>query len=336
MTAIIRIVAIYSVLCIAVIILSFHFIIPLFRASLPLFWANLAGAVFTIVCISPFLRAIIMKKNHSVEFQALWQDNRYNRAPLLSTILLRMVIAVAFVLFIIENIFKASTALMVGIAIILVCMMMLSRWLKKQSIFMERTFIQNLRFRDMHAEFTGQKRPEYEGHLLSRDIHLSDFEVPADSLWAGHTLKELNLGYKYGVHVASIIRGMHRINIPGANVRLFPGDTIQVIGTDEQLGEFARQVERVSSAAEEEDIEKREMNLKQFMVDGNSLFLGKSIKESGIRDDYRCLVVGVERGDGNLIRPDVNMIFCEGDVVWVVGERDDVYHLLGKKKEIQY
>ena len=37
-----------------------------------------------------------MKKNHSVEFQALWQDNRYNRAPLLSTILLRMVIAVAF------------------------------------------------------------------------------------------------------------------------------------------------------------------------------------------------------------------------------------------------
>ena len=78
--------------------------------------------MFTIVCISPFLRAIIMKKNHSVEFQALWQDNRYNRAPLLSTILLRMVIAVAFVLFIIENIFKASTALMVGIAIILVCM----------------------------------------------------------------------------------------------------------------------------------------------------------------------------------------------------------------------
>ena len=46
---------------------------------------------------------------------------------------------------------------------------------------------------------------------------LSDFEIPADSLWAGYTLRELNLGHKYGVHVASIIRGMHRINIPGAN-----------------------------------------------------------------------------------------------------------------------
>lgn len=331
--AISRIVAIYSVLCIAVIVLSFHFIIPLFRASLPFFWANLAGAIFTILCISPFLRAIIMKKNHSVEFQALWQDNRFNRAPLISTILLRMVIAVVFVLFVIENLFKASTALMLGIAIILVCSMMLSRWLKKQSIFMERTFIQNLRFRDTHAMFTGQKRPEYEGHLLSRDIHLSDFEIPADSLWVGYTLRELNLGHKYGVHVASILRGMHRINIPGANVRLFPGDTIQVIGTDEQLGEFARQVERVATAAKEEDLEKREMSLKQFIIDGNSPFLGKTIKESGIRDEYKCLVVGVEREDGNLMRPEVNIPFTEGNVVWVVGEREDVYRLLSKKED---
>lgn len=333
LTAIVRIVAVYSVLCIAVIVLSFHFIIPLFRASLPLFWANLVGAVFTVVCISPFLRAIVMKKNRSIEFQALWQDNRYNRAPLLSTILLRMVIAVSFVLFVIENLFKASTALMVGIAIALVCMMMLSRWLKKQSIFMERTFIQNLRFRDTHAEFMGRKRPEYEGHLLSRDIHLSDFEIPADSLWAGRTLKELNLGHKYGVHVASIIRGKHRVNIPGAGVRLFPGDTIQVIGTDEQLGEFARQVERVSSAAEEEDIEKREMNLKQFIIDGHSPFLGKNIKESGIRDEYRCLVVGVEKEYGTLMAPDANVPFAEGDMVWVVGEQGDVYRLLEKKEQ---
>lgn len=333
--AIFRIVAIYSVLCIAVIALSFQFVIPFFRASLPVFWANLAGAVFTILCIAPFLRAIIMKKNHSIEFQALWEDSRFNRAPLISTILLRMVIAVIFVLFVIENLFKASTTLMIGIAIVLVCLMMFSRWLKKKSIFMERTFIQNLRFRDTHAEFTGQKRPKYEGHLLSRDLHLSDFEIPADSLWAGHTLKELNLGHKYGVHVASIIRGMRRINIPGANSRLFPGDTIQVIGTDEQLSLFARQVERISSGAEEEDIEKREMNLKQFVIDADSPFLGKNIRESGIRDEYKCLVVGVEREDGNLMQPDIAIPFSEGEVVWVVGEHDDVHRLLGNqyKKE---
>ena len=74
LTAIVRIVIIYSILSIAVITLSFQFIIPFFRASLPQFWASLLGAVFTILCISPFLRAIIVKKNHSIEFCALWDD----------------------------------------------------------------------------------------------------------------------------------------------------------------------------------------------------------------------------------------------------------------------
>mgnify|MGYP003303193565 FL=1 len=325
-----RIVAIYTVLCIAVILVSFQFVLPLIYMVLPEFWARLAGALFMIVCISPFLRAIVMKKNHSVEFQALWQDNRFNRAPLVSTIVLRMIIAVGFILFIIKNLFEASIMLLIGIAIVLVVLMMLSRRLKKHSIIMERTFMQNLNFRDTHEEFQGKKRPKYEGHLLSRDLHLSDFDIPADSLWAGYTLRELNLGNKYGVHVASIIRGLHRINIPGANVRLFPGDTIQVIGTDEQLSEFSRQVERVSNAAEENEIEKREMHLKQFVVDAQSPFLNTTIKDSGIRNGFRCLVVGVEKDNGNLMSPEAHMLLEEGDVVWVVGEKEDVYQLVDK------
>ncbi len=325
-----KIVAIYMVLCIAVILLSFQFVMPFFRLVMPEFWAKMAGATFMIVCISPFLRAIVMKKNHSIEFQALWNDNRFNRAPLVSTIVFRMMIAVGFILFIIKSLFQASTMLVIAIALVLVVLMVLSRRLKKQSIFMERTFMQNLNFRDTHEEFQGKKRPKYEGHLLSRDLHLSDFDIPADSLWAGYTLKDLNLGRKYGVHVASIIRGMHRINIPGANVRLFPGDTIQVIGTDEQLSEFSRQVERVSNAAEENEIEKREMHLKQFVVDGESPFLNMSIMNSGIRNDYRCLVVGVEKESGNLMSPEADMLLEDGDVVWVVGEKEDVYHLVEK------
>ena len=326
--AIARIVAIYMVLCIAVILLSLHFIMPLFRMVLPEFWAKLSDVVFMVVCVSPFLRAIVMKKNHSIEFQALWQDNRFNRAPLLATIVVRMILAIGVIVFIIKSLFDISMLLSIGIGTLSVVLMMLSRRLKKHSIIMERTFIQNLNIRDTHDEFKGKKRPKYEGHLLSRDLHLSDFDIPADSLWAGHTLSELNFGKKYGVHVASIIRGLHRINIPGANVRLFPGDTIQVIGTDAQLTEFSHQVERVSNAAEENEIEKREMHLKQFVVDGKSPFLNTTIKESGIRNMFRCLVVGVEKEDGNLLSPEANMLLEAGDVVWVVGEKEDVYHLV--------
>jgi CPA2 family monovalent cation:H+ antiporter-2 len=328
LVAIVRIVAIYVVLCISIVLLSFHFVMPLIDKAIPSPWNSWVDAVLTIVCLAPFLRAVVMKKNHSIEFQALWQDSRYNRAPLLSLIVLRVVIAVMFVMTVIEKCFRTSTTLVVGIALVLVCLMVFSRWLKKQSIYMERTFIQNFRYREMHEQFTGKKRPEYEGHLLSRDLHLSDFTIPAESLWAGLTLREVNFGHKYGVHVASIIRGLHRINIPGANVRLFPGDTIQVIGTDEQLAEFGRQTERVATGAEEEDFERREMELKQFVIDADSPFKGKNIRESGIRDKFKCLVVGVEKGDGDLHAPNIGVPFEEGDIVWVVGEKDDVKRLL--------
>ncbi len=326
-----RVLAIYSVLCIAIILLSFQFVMPLFRSVLPEWGADGVGALFTIACLAPFLRAIVMKKNRSVEFQTLWQDNRFNRAPLLFTIVLRMLIAAGFILFVIGTLFNAFTGWMVAIAIALVCVMMFSRWLKKQSIFIERTFMQNLRSREVQAEFQGKKRPKYEGHLLSRDLHLSDFDIQPNSLWAGYTLRELNLGNKYGVHVASVIRGLNRINIPGGDVRLFPGDTIQVIGTDEQLSVFSKQVEQVSMVAEPNEIEKREMHLKQFVIDVSSPFNGKTIKNSGIRGQYRCLVVGVEKDSTRLLSPEPDMMFEEGDVIWVVGELPDVYQLIGVK-----
>ena len=67
------------------------------------------------------------------------------------------------------------------------------------------------------------------------------------------------------------------------------------------------------------------MALKQFIIDSDSVFLGKTIRESGIRDKYHCMIAGVESEDGTLMVPDVNAPLEEGDVVWVVGEKEDVY-----------
>mgnify|MGYP000632875313 FL=1 len=86
-------------------------------------WGRILGAALTIAAIAPFLRAMIMKKNRSEEFKSLWSDSRFNHAPLFLIILLRIVIAIGFIVFIIENLFRASAALMVGIAIIVVCAM---------------------------------------------------------------------------------------------------------------------------------------------------------------------------------------------------------------------
>ena len=326
--AIIRIVLIYAVLSIAVTALFLHFIVPLATDMLGDLWGRILGAVLTIAAIAPFLRAMIMKKNRSEEFKSLWSDSRFNHAPLISIILLRIVIAIGFIVFIIENLFRASAALMVGIAIIVVCAMILSRFLKKQSIVLERTFVRNLHYKEIQQEYLGEKQPEYAGRLLDRDLHLSDFLIPAESAWAGKTLRELDLGKKYDVHVASIIRGKHRLNIPDGNTCIFPNDLIQVIGTDEQLSLFASVAEKAIHTYDDEDFGKHEMKLKQFVVAKDSPFVGHSIIECGIRNKYHCLVVGIESAGEDVLRtPQVHMPLKEDDVVWVVGEEDDLNQL---------
>ena len=330
--ALTRITIVYSIVSIAVVALAFRFLVPLFLEHIPGIWGRLLAAVVIILFISPFLRAIMIKKNHSAEFVTLWNDSRGNRAPLVATIVIRILIAVSFVMFVIAGLFKVSVGLLLGVAVLLVTMMILSRQLKKQSIMIERKFFQNLRYRDMRAEYMGEKKPEYAGRLLSRDLHLTDFEVPGESAWAGKTLAELNFGKKYGIHVVSILRGRKRINIPGASVRLFPEDKIQVIGTDEELNQFSSEMEK-AAILETDVVEKSEMILRQFRVDAHSIFLGKTMRESGIREQFHCLIVGVERGEETLHAPDPHEPFMEDDVVWIVGENADVYKLVGQKNE---
>ena len=332
MFGIARNVVIYMVLIVAIIAICINFIAPLVL-HLPDPWGRLAAVIITIAAISPFLQALIMKKNNSPEFKALWNDNRINHAPLISVFVLRVVIGIAAVIYAIKSFFPMSAALLIGLAIVIVAVIISSRAFMKQSLQLEKTFEENLRSKDMHQEYHGEKRPEYAGKLLDRDMHLTDVVIPADSLWAGYTLKELDLGKKYSVHVASIIRGNHRINIPGGSNRIFPNDTIQVIGTDEQLKAFAEQAQSVAEAHVDMDYSRHEMQLKQFLVEKDSKFVGKNIIEAGMRNVYHCLVVGVETTEGTLHQPDIHVPIHEGDVIWVVGEKDNLTKLFSSGKE---
>lgn len=329
--AITRITIVYSIVIISIIAIFFRFIIPFLEKSLPSLWASILGAIITIICISPFLRAIMVKKNRSVEYMTLWYENKANRAPLIATIVIRIMIAALFIIFVISGLFKASIGIVSGIAVLTILLIIWSRRLKKQSILIERRFFQNLHSRDIRAEYLGEKKPAYAGRLLSHDLHLADIEVPEESSWAGKTLQELNLGKNYGVHIASILRGKKRINIPGGNERIFPSDKLQVIGTDDQLNTFSDNIQK-GAIPQWETYEQSEMNLKQFIIDANSIFLGKNIRQSGIREKYHCMIVGIERENGILMAPNVNIPFEEGDIIWIVGEKENVYQLINQKQ----
>jgi CPA2 family monovalent cation:H+ antiporter-2 len=326
---------VYSILSSATIVVMFSFVLPFMRQLLPeeeLRWyANAITGLLTVLIISPFLRAMVMKKNRSPEFRALWDESNYNRPPLLFTILVRTVIAVAFIFYICNYLTNLSNAIMITIGLVAVVMIIFSRGIKNRSIRLERLFIMNLRSREIEAQVHGKKRPLYEGRLLDRDIHIADFIVPMDSTWMGQTLRELNLGRKYGVHVSSILRANYRLNIPDGNYIIFPGDKLQVIGSDDQLSKLGQALSQ-EVMGEDPNMEKREMKLRQLIIGTDSPFIGKTLEESGIRKQYGCMVVGLEEGKENLSPFSPKRRFQEGDIIWVVGEEESINALLNPKR----
>lgn len=323
-------VVVYSILSAAVVAVMLTTFLPFMRRLLPgwnlHWWANGITGVLTVALISPFLRSMVMKKNHSEEFKALWTESRLNRLPLIFTILARIVVAASFVFYICNYLTRFQNALIITLSLVVIFLIALSRWLKHRSIRLERLFVQNLRSRDIAAQVSGRRRPLFEGHLLDRDIHISDFDIPSDSQWAGKTLRELALGTRFGVHVSSILRGSHRINIPDGDMMIFVGDRLQAIGDDEQLNAMnvAMQHELVP---EDADIEQREMRLHRIVVSSGSPLIGKTVRDAAIRQRFGCMVVGVEEGQKNLTMINPARRFKDGDIIWIVGEEQNVERL---------
>ena len=315
--------AIYGILSTAVVTLMLTFVLPLCRNMLGHWPGNAVCGLFTVLMISPFLRSMVMKNVHSDEFRQLWTESLLNRLPLIFTMIVRVAIAAMFIFYIVNYLTRFKEALMITIAGVALVAMVLSRRLKHRSIKLERLFIKNLRSREIAEQVSGERRPLFEGRLLDRDIHIGDFDIPEDSTWIGRTLKDLQFRNRFGVHVSSILRGSLRINIPNGRQIIFPGDRISVIGSDEQLKNFSQAIAS-ELIPEDPEIEKREMKLRKFILSDGTPFIGKTLAESGIRDRYGCMVVGVEEGQENLTLVDPQRKFEKGDIIWLVGEEADL------------
>lgn len=315
--------AIYGILSTAVVTLMLTFVLPLCRNILGHWPGNAVCGLLTVLMISPFLRSMVMKNVHSDEFRQLWTESLLNRLPLIFTMIVRVAIAAMFIFYIVNYLTRFKEALMITIAGVALVAMVLSRRLKHRSIKLERLFIKNLRSREIAEQVNGERRPLFEGRLLDRDIHIGDFDIPEDSTWIGRTLKDLQFRNRFGVHVSSILRGSLRINIPNGRQIIFPGDRISVIGSDEQLKNFSQAIAN-ELIPEDPEIEKREMKLRKFILSDGTPFIGKTLAESGIRDRYGCMVVGVEEGQENLTLVDPQRKFEKGDIIWLVGEEADL------------
>lgn len=325
--ALLRIVGTYTAVTLVLIFIWLQFISPVITEEIHGIQGNILSLFIILLLIAPMLRAIMMKKNHSIEFQQLWQDNKYNRGPLVSLIILRIILCIGLVMLPVAKLLNIAAGIMLAIAGSVIAIVIFSKRLKKQSILMERHFFTNLTARELEKEKNAPINQRFANHMLERDLHLADFEVKQNSPSMGKTLKELNFRQKCNVNVVTIIRGNRRINIPGGSERLYPFDKLVVVGADSDLEHFRKYLEERYRSQQLSIQESKEVNIEQFFIAEGSHLIGRTILESGIRDKAACLVIGIERGTTSIKNPEPTTVFLEGDIVWIVGEHEKVLRL---------
>ena len=326
--ALLKQIIIYSVICIAIILLCVNFLKPIIASWLPGEWATAISVVITLALMSPFLRAIAMKKLRSNDFMTLWDGHRLNRLPLIFVIIMRILITLLFV-YNVVSIYsdKFGYGILVAVAVLVVFIIISSRSLRDRGMNIEKLFMQNLNARENRQVDANKrtKRNFNDERLIDRDIHIADFLVPEDSAWTGMSLHDLHFGSTYGIHVSAIKRGSYNINIPGGTHHLYPGDILQVVGSDKELAIFNKVI---TSNILTDGIKNKQLLLRQIELTDNCPFVGKNIAQSGIRDKYHCMAVGLENGDDNLQTIDNTIIFHSGDLLWLVGEQQNIEQIL--------
>lgn len=315
----------YLTLSVAVILISFTVLLPLCRGALGHWPGNVACGLLTVLVASPFLRAIVMRKNHSDEWKQLRRRSRMNHVGLWVTFGVRYALATAAIYYVINFLSPFWWVWNTLASLLIVALIIASRHVKWVSIKMERVFLQNLRSREVMAQTNTAGEPGYASRLNSRNIHIAELEVPEDSAWGGCHLRHLGFSHHDGVMIAAIVRGSHRINVPDGDTMIFPGDRIEAIGSDESLQLFQQRMNHELAVLPQTA---SKLLLRRLLVREGSPLIGTALRDSGIRSAYHCMAVGFEDADGNIEPATAERVIVRHDAIWVVGEDDSLHTLL--------
>lgn len=297
---------IHSVLIIAIILLSSRVLLPMVNGSQ---WANVAIATATLLCIAPFLYALSLRKVAVKPYEELKAENKF-RGPIRIVNFIRILFAILYIGLLLNSFFSNVIAF-AALVLIVVAYVLFPKKLQDFYDKIENRFLQNLNDRE-NAEATYSKR-----ELSPWDAHMTTFTIDAESNVIGKPLHLLALREKVGINIAAIKRGNFTINVPNRNEQIYPNDVLFIIGTDRQIDKFRVFMKNSKVAIPENNAE---TVLKNFEL-RNLDFIGKTIRESQLREKTDGLIVGIEREGQRMMNPESHVVLQKNDIIWIVGDR---------------
>lgn len=298
-------VVLYSVVLVAISMVCSRFAQPLLDRWIPS-WSRVAGVVVTLAAMAPFLLAMVLPPRMSSRAAGI--SARQLRVPRIVMMVFRLLIALAFIVHVLSSAYSLRVGFLIGLGCLFLLMMSLSKSLNRRLREIETKFINNLNERDL-------RRTGKHNNLIS-DLHLAHIHVGYACPFVGERLANSNLRGRYGVDVVMIQRGPQTIPVPSGDTRIFPGDTIGVIGTDEQISAVLPDLEAGQELTPTDT--PPEFRLTSVVLTPTSPLVGQTLATAEVRRRYQTHVVGIERSGEFLEHPAAEPL-RPGDRLWTVG-----------------
>ena len=287
------------------------------------FVRNLISVIVTLVVMSPFLVGIAISGDEinrsSIKLIKAKQANIW---PVISLALLRILIAMGFVLSVIATHFNLAFWTFLLILVSGVAFFFIGRRSISKFTIVEDRFMANLNEKEQQQRRMAPVTSKVSDKMSRYNVKTDMLTISPDSLYAGKQLRDLPFRHKSGVNIVKIVRGSRTIMIPTGTEMVFPYDKLLAVGTKEQLAEFRKDMNENVSVQESaaDALAPREFQLDSITLKEDSWLTGKTLLETDMRS-YGCMVISVVSEGQVTTNPKPDYRFKAGDIVWLAGEK---------------
>ncbi len=280
--------------------------------------ARLLSLALAFLFSSPFLWAMAFGRTNEEFTKALWKERIY-KAPIFVFEASRWVITLGLVIVLSGQFISAGAVTVAAISAFTFLFIFLYNRISKVYFWLESRFMVNLNEKELLE--SKKRMPTF----TPWDAHLVKLKVSQQSDLIGKKISEAMIRERFGISVAVIERGRKFIPAPSPDEYIYPMDTLQVLGSDEEIHKF-REVCEVE-VGEDLDFSQLEYSLHAIQVESDAFYAGKSIRDSGIGKATSGLVVGIEKNGQRNLNPDSSTLIEVGDTLWIVGNSKLIQNL---------
>ena len=314
---------VYSVVIIALIVLCRTYLMPLVIKMLdnnP--WGRLASVAITLGVTSPFIVSIILPTVKRSERDRLIETSgAVSYVPIVVMTIISVLLSIMFTTSILHGVYSSAASIVAAILLVGVSLVLISTVptpLRRRINAIEKRFVSNINERE-------NRRTGRENNLVS-DLHLAYMTVGHGCPFVGERLRTLDLRTRYGVNLVNIQRAGKLYPVPSGDTRIFPGDILGVIATEDQI---QRMLPLVEAGNDHSETTIPEVKFMHFAINEYSPLVGVTLENTRLREDYGALLVAVQRGEDDYISPAPGLAFRAGDILWIVGNPKQLAPLKG-------